>query len=171
MEAGTGTRRKRSNLLTFNEVSSYKAKGYERLHAELVEMFQQAESVMQQFNEDKKLKLLPALAAMQSLTAQPGQRVHDPNMPNWSDECGMLGITPEQVRQWKSRTASEADIREILGEEKRRRKKKKPDDEEKLRRALKAALRLAKLVVNQKVVEAHDVAKAILDQFGGDTLT
>jgi hypothetical protein len=99
--------------LTYKE---FKEMGYERLHRELKKMLAQAERMTKWFNAAERINLLPALQAMHDLVAKPGQREPDPTKPNWEDECRLLGITPEQVRQWKSRTASETDIRHLLGE-------------------------------------------------------
>jgi hypothetical protein len=90
--------------------------GYEQLHAELKKMINQAQRMTVWFNQDKQIRLLPALAAMKSLVAQPGRRFKA-GEPDWEEECRLLGISAEQVRQWKHRTASEKDIRHLLGEE------------------------------------------------------
>jgi hypothetical protein len=68
------------------------------------------------FNAAERTNLLPALQAMHDLVAQPGRREFNPDQPNWEDECRLLGVTPEMVRQWKCRTAAETDIRHLLGE-------------------------------------------------------
>jgi hypothetical protein len=94
--------------------------GYEKLHAELKRMLAQAERQVKWFNRDSRIRLLPALYAMRELTAAPGQRSDlEPGRPSWEKECLLLGITSEVVRQWKRRTASETDIRALIGEEMR----------------------------------------------------
>ena len=95
--------------------------GYTRLHAELKRMLSQAERITEMFNAGSRLRLLPALYAMRDLTAAPGQRSDlEPDRPSWESECRALGITAEQVRQWKHRTVAETDIRHLVGEERAR---------------------------------------------------
>jgi hypothetical protein len=89
----------------------FKELGYDKLHSELKKMLAQARRMTLWFNAAERRNLLPALFAMKELVAQPGRREPDPSKPNWEDECRLLGITPEVVRQWKSRTAAETDIR------------------------------------------------------------
>jgi hypothetical protein len=74
---------------------------------------------MLMFNRDKRDQLLPALLAMKEKVAQPGRRFPTEGLPNWEEECKLLGIHPAAVRKWKERTQSEADLRMMLGEQPR----------------------------------------------------
>jgi hypothetical protein len=94
----------------------FKELGYDKLHRELQRMLAQAQRMTVWFNAAERLNLLPALFAMKEIVQQPGRREPDPNSPNWEDECRLLGITSDMVRQWKCRTAAETDIRHMLGE-------------------------------------------------------
>jgi hypothetical protein len=95
---------------------------------------------------------------MKDLVAQPGRREPDPNKPNWADECLRLGITPEQVRQWKSRTGAENDISYLLGREQPKAPAGGTDTKDK--RALKYLQRLTKAVIDGDEVEAERIASA-----------
>jgi hypothetical protein len=89
---------------------------YHELHKELMRLIKQSARTMRWFNVEKRDYLLPALAAMQKKVSQPGRRFPTSGMPDWQEECRLLGITAELVRKWKQRTASETDIRKMLGE-------------------------------------------------------
>ena len=90
--------------------------GYPALHKEVAAMIGQAKRLVTWFGKAERWGLLPALTALQSLTAQPGRRIPVPGVPAWQEECELLGITPEVVRQWRCRTQAEKDIRQMMGE-------------------------------------------------------
>jgi hypothetical protein len=143
-------------------VKDYASLGYVKLHKEILTMVQEAERTTAQFNTDKQLCLLPALTAMKSLVAQPGRRFVVAGQPCWEDECRSLGLTAEQVRQWKKRTASETDIRALLGEEKNPPKQRAPALSQEYRRMVM----LAQAVVNGDEAKAEKIAQAIVEEYG-----
>ena len=143
-------------------VKDYASLGYDKLHRELLKMVQQAERSTIWFNSDKQLRLLPALTAMKSLVAQPGRRFLVAGQPGWEDECRSLGLTAEQVRQWRKRTASDMSIGVLLGEEKNRPKKRSPALTQEYRRMVM----LAKAVVDGEEAKAEKIAQAIVEEYG-----
>jgi hypothetical protein len=143
-------------------VKDYASLGYEKLHKELLKMVEQAERSTVRFNTDKQLRLLPALTAMKSLVAQPGRRFLVAGQPGWEDECRSLGLTAEQVRQWKKRTASDMSIGALLGEEKSQPKKCAPAMTQEYRRMVM----LAKAVVDGEEAKAEKIAQAIVEEYG-----
>ena len=95
---------------------------YEQPHRTLKKMLSEAQHLSISIDAVQRLKLLSALQAMRDKVAQPGRRGEpNPNKPSWEDECRMLGISPEVVRQWRRRTQVNDDIRHLLGEEPYRR--------------------------------------------------
>lgn len=98
-------------------VKQYRELGYEKLHAELKRLIMQSNRTMVWLNRERQVQMLPALMAMKSLVAAPGRRFPTPGMPNWEEECGLLGINPATIRQWKKRTGAEQDMRAMVGEE------------------------------------------------------
>jgi hypothetical protein len=141
----------------------YVGLGYARLHAELKRMLAQAERITKMFNAGSRHRLLPALYAMRELTAAPGQRSDiEPDKPTWESECRLLGITAEQVRQWKHRTAAETDIRQLVGEERALRAKTEPSNA----RALEHLARLTAAVLDGNEVEAEKLAMAYQEVYG-----
>jgi hypothetical protein len=142
----------------------YAELGYARLHAELKRMLAQAERITKMFNVGSRVRLLPALYAMRELTAAPGQRSDiEPDEPSWESECRLLGITAEQVRQWKHRTAAETDIRHLVGEERALREKNiQPSNA----RALAHLARLTAAVLDGNEVEAEKLAAAYSEIYG-----
>jgi hypothetical protein len=143
-------------------VRDYASIGYDKLHKELLKMVQEAERTTVQFNTDKQLRLLPALTAMKSLVAQPGRRFLVAGQPGWEDECRLLGLSAEQVRQWKKRTASDMSIGTLLGEEKNATKKRAPALTQEYRRMAM----LAKAVVDGEEAKAEKIAQAIVEEYG-----
>ena len=143
-------------------VKDYSGLGYDKLHKEILKMVQQAEHATVRFNTDKQLRLLPALTAMKGLVAQPGRRFVVTGQPGWEDECRSLGLTAEQVRQWKKRTASDMSIRVLLGEEKDAPKKRAPALTQEYRRMVM----LAKAVVDGDEAKAEKIAQAIVEEYG-----
>src|ERR1035441_5577125 len=137
-------------------VKGYSSLGYDKLHKEILKMVQQAEHATVWFNTDKQLRLLPALTALKSLVAQPGRRFLVAGQPGWEDECRSLGLTAEQIRQWKKRTASEMSIGALLGEEKNAPKKRAPALTQEYRRMVM----LAQAVVNGDEDKAEKIAQA-----------
>jgi len=91
------------------------------------------------------------LQALHEIVAQPGRRTVDPTRPNWDEICEQVGITPEMVRHWKQRTATETDIRRLLGEQSPSPGKREPD---KLAEAFKELRRIVQ--TNQR----HDTPLA-----------
>jgi len=140
----------------------YKALGYDKLHRELKKIIAQSQRVIVWFNEGERASLLPALQAMKDLVAQPGRRDPDPNKPNWADECMKLGITPEQIRQWKTRTGAESDISYLLGKQPKA-ASVSASGADKI--ALKYLVRLTKAVINGDEVEAERVASAVAELY------
>lgn len=142
----------------------YAELGYTKLHAQLKRMLAQAERITKMFNAGSRLRLLPALYAMRELTAAPGQRSDiEPDRPSWERECRLLGITAEQVRQWKHRTAAETDIRHLVGEERALREKiNQPSNA----RAREHLARLATAVLNGDEIEAEKLAAAYSEIYG-----
>ena len=143
-------------------VKDYASLGYDKLHRELLKMVQQAERSTIWFNSDKQLRLLPALTAMKSLVAQPGRRFLVAGQPGWEDECRSLGLTAEQVRQWRKRTASDMSIGVLLGEERNGPKKRVPAITQEYRRMVM----LAKAVVDGEEAKAEKIAQAIVEEYG-----
>jgi len=143
-------------------VKDFASLGYERLHREILKMVQQAERMSTCFNEDKQLRLLPALTAMKSLVAQPGRRFVITGQPGWEDECRSLGLTAEQVRQWRKRTDSDLSIGALLGEEKNPPKKRAPALTQEYRRMVM----LAKAVADGDDKKAEKLAEAIIEEYG-----
>ena len=143
-------------------VKNYASFGYAKLHKELLKMVQEAEHTTVQFNSDKQLRLLPALTAMKSLVAQPGRRFVITGQPGWEDECRSLGLTAEQVRQWRKRTASDMSIGVLLGEQKSPSKKRAPALTQEYRRMAM----LAKAVVDGEEAKAEKIAQAIVEEYG-----
>jgi len=144
-------------------VEEYIALGYEKLHSKLKTMIAQANRMATWFNVDKQLRLLPALMAMKSLVAQPGRRFPKEGQPSFEEECRLLGLSAEQVRQWKHRTATETDIRALLGEE-----GNKPRS-----RAIPAPtaeyhklMMLTKAVLDGDDRKAEKLAQAIAEEYG-----
>jgi hypothetical protein len=109
-------------------VEEYKEMGYEALHKEVAGMISLAQRLVTWRGRAEHFGLLPALTALQQLTAQPGRRIPIPGVPSWREECELLGITAEVVRQWRSRTQSEKDMRMMLGEQVFKRPKHNPLD-------------------------------------------
>jgi len=141
----------------------YAELGYAKLHAELKRMLSQAERITTMFNAGSRLRLLPALYAMRELVAAPGQRSDiEPDRPSWERECRLLGITAEQVRQWKHRTAAETDIRHLVGEERARNAAPSTSNA----RALEHLARLATAVLNGDEIEAEKLAAAYAEIYG-----
>ena len=144
-------------------VEQFKALGYDKLHKELVRMIGQSKRIAVWFDEGERTHLLPALVAMRDLVAQPGRREPDPDKPSWQEECLRLGITPELVRQWKTRTASEQQIRRMLGEEpKVSARGAGREDVVKLKRHLEA---LAQAVLDGQEEKAEALAQAAADEY------
>jgi hypothetical protein len=138
--------------------------GYAKLHAELKRMLAQAERITKMFNVGSRVRLLPALYAMRELTAAPGQRSDiEPDKPSWQNECILLGITAEQVRQWKCRTAAETDIRGLVGEVRAQRAK---STEPPNALAVKHLARLTTAILNGDEVEAEKLALAYQEIYG-----
>jgi hypothetical protein len=136
---------------------------YPQLHRELKKMLAQAQRVITWFDSAERKNLLPALQAMHDLVAQPGRREPDPSKPNWADECQILGITPEMVRQWKSRTATETDIRRLVGEEPTQ-PRRSPQDRN--REAVQTLQRLAQAVLEGKDEDAEHIAQFAAERYG-----
>jgi hypothetical protein len=143
-------------------VKNFASFGYDKLHKALLKMVQEAERTTVQFNTDKQLRLLPALTAMKGLVAQPGRRFLVAGQPGWEDECRSLGLTAEQVRQWKKRTASDMSIGVLLGEEKNPPKRRAPAVTQEYRRMVM----LAKAVVDGEEAKAEKIAQAIVEEYG-----
>jgi hypothetical protein len=141
----------------------YAELGYTKLHAELKRMLAQAERITKMFNAGSRHRLLPALYAMRELTAAPGQRSDIEPRPSWESECRLLGITAEQVRQWKHRTAAETDIRHLVGEERALREKNTAPSNA---RALAHLARLTAAVLDGNEVEAEKLAMAYQEVYG-----
>jgi hypothetical protein len=140
----------------------FKELGYEKLHRAVQKMLAQAQRMTIWFNAAERLNLLPALFAMKELVAQPGRREPDPNKPNWEDECRLLEITPEMVRQWKCRTAAETDIRHLLGEEPKKGQPTAPSDAQ----AKKYLEALTKAVLDGEDERAEKLANAFAEIYG-----
>jgi len=143
-------------------VKEYASFGYAKLHKELSKMVLEAERTTVRFNTDKQLRLLPALTAMKGLVAQPGRRYLVAGQPGWEDECRSLGLTAEQVRQWRKRTASDMSLGVLLGEEKNPPKKRAPALTQEYRRMVM----LAKAVVDGEEAKADKIAQAIVEEYG-----
>ena len=143
----------------------YKALGYERLHKQLKKMLAQTHRISRWFDAGERLNLLPALMAMRDLTAKPERR--EPNsstVPDWTEECYLLGISANVVRQWKHRTAAETDIRHLLGEETSIPKSGGGTNTNS--DAVKHLQRLVQAVVNGSEKEAERLALAIAERYG-----
>ena len=143
----------------------YKALGYQKLHKQLTKMLAQTHRISQWFDAGERLNLLPALMAMRDLTAKPGRR--EPNaspMPDWTEECYLLGISANVVRQWKHRTAAETDIRHLLGEEPNTPKRTGGGNAN--ADAVKHLQRLVRAIVNGSEEEAERLALAIAERYG-----
>jgi hypothetical protein len=143
----------------------FKELGYARLHKELLKMISQSRRLMTWFDAGERLNMLPALLAMKDLVAQPGRREPDPSKPNWEDECRILGITPEVVRQWKKRTAAETDIRTIVGE-KPKAQSAKDDAAARAAQAMKRLQALVEAVVEGDEARAEKLAYAYAQIYG-----
>jgi len=143
----------------------YKALGYQKLHKQLAKMMSQTHRISRWFDAGERLNLLPALMAMRDLTAKPGRR--EPNsshVPDWTEECYLLGINANVVRQWKRRTAAETDIRHLLGEEPNTPKRAGGGNAN--ADAVKHLQRLVRAIVNGSEEEAERLALAIAERYG-----
>ena len=136
---------------------------YAELHRELKRMLGQAKRMTIWFNAVERVNLLPALMAMKEKVAQPGRREPDPTKPNWEDECRSLGITPEMVRQWKTRTQVETDIRHLLGEEPSKSGRHTPDPNA---RAMKHLADICKAVLTGDEMRAEQLAASFAERYG-----
>jgi hypothetical protein len=157
------TEEKEGRIVKEISKDEFKALGYERLHRKLLSMMKQAQRMMLWFNAAERTNLLPALMAMKELTAQPGRREPDPNRPNWEEECALIGISPDTIRQWKVRTAAEADIKTLVGEEKTAGGKSDGPTVSQLKRQL--AL-LSQAVITQDDERAEKLATAFAEIYG-----
>jgi hypothetical protein len=138
--------------------------GYEKLHKHLISMLNQAHRISRWFNAAERLDLLPALMAMRDLTAQPGRRDPESNpVPDWNEECLALGINANVVRQWKHRTATDTDLRTMLGEESGKPGKRSSSAEAD---AIKHLQRLVQAVIDGKEEEAERLALALAEHYG-----
>ena len=138
--------------------------GYEKLHRVLKSKVAQAQRRSTWFNATERLDLLPALQAMHDLVSQPGKREYDPNKPTWEQECILLGVNAATVRQWKRRTATDTDIRHILGERPPEPKQQRSTDGDN-KAALALLERLTKAVLNGEDIEAEHLAAAAAERF------
>jgi hypothetical protein len=92
-------------------IAEFRAIGHKRLHAELNKMLTELHrpkahgGVKVRLNSEERANLLPALVAMQELTTAPTRREHDPDVPDWDEECFLLGLNPYTVRKWKQKAA------------------------------------------------------------------
>jgi hypothetical protein len=107
-------------------VKQYREMGYEALHKELARLVARSNRTIMWLNRERQMQMLPALMAMDALVAAPGRRFPTPGLPNWEDECHLLGLNPATIRQWKKRTGAEADMRAMLGEEREPRARNVP---------------------------------------------
>jgi hypothetical protein len=138
--------------------------GYKKLHKHLISMLNQAHRISRWFNAAERLDLLPALMAMRDLTAQPGRRDPESNpIPDWNEECHLLDINANVVRQWKHRTATDSDLRSVLGEEPSRPGKRSGSGDAD---AIRHLQRLVKFVVEGKEEEAERLALALAERYG-----
>ena len=148
------------------EVLSYKqlmAMSYEDLLRKAKDMLGQERRLMTWFNASARLSLLPILQALHDKVAQPGKRGEpDPRNPNWEQVCRLLGVTPEQVRQWKRRTQTDTDIRHLLGEERPRPGKREDNNGQ----AKQHLARLCTLVLSGDDIRAEQYAAAIVERYG-----
>jgi hypothetical protein len=151
--------RAKKGVLTYRQFSDM---SYEQLLRKLKEMLAQAQRITVWFNAAERLQLLPALQAMHDKVAQPGRRIADPNKPNWADVCLILGITPDLVKKWKTRTAAETDIRHLLGEDFTKPGPPKPDDAAALKKQL--AL-LVSAVLSGDEEHAEQLAAALAERY------
>jgi len=142
-----------------------KALGYQKLHKQLVKMIAQTQRISRWFDAGERLNLLPALMAMRDLTAKPGRR--EPGIspvPDWTEECSLLGISANVVRQWKHRTAAETDIRNLLGEEPTTPKRAGGGTGN--ADAVKHLQRLVRAILNSSEDDAERLALAIAERYG-----
>jgi hypothetical protein len=149
------------------EVLAYKQfadMSYQGLHRKLKEMIERAQQLSVSINAVARVNLLPALQAMHDKVAQPGRRERNPNQPTWDDECRMLGITPEQVRQWKRRTQTDTDIRHLLGEMPNKPGKGKSED--RIALAAKHLEMICKSVLDGDEKRAEQLAMAFAERHG-----
>lgn len=98
-------------------VAEYEAMGYEKLFKEVDQMLKQGQRLLTWFGKDERIILLPALTALKNLCARPGRRIPIPGQPDWQETLLRLGLNHEQVKKWRQRTASETDIRTLVGED------------------------------------------------------
>lgn len=148
-------------VLTYKQFANM---SYRELHRKLKDMLGQAQRLSVWFNAAERLNLLPALQAMHDKVAQPGRRAEaNPHTPTWEQECRSLGITPEQVRQWKRRTQADTDIRHLLGEEPNPPGKRVEDRNA---QAANHLAQLCKLVLDDDDVHAEQLAAALAERYG-----
>ena len=150
----------RKDVLTYKQFGDM---SYRELHRTLKEMLGQAQRLSVWFNAVERVNLLPALKAMHDKVAQPGRRQPNPDQPTWEQECRSLGITPEQVRQWKRRTQADTDIRHLLGEQPNI-PGKHIEDRNAL--AAKHLAQLCKFVLDGNDVPAEQLAAALAERYG-----
>src|SRR6516164_5588062 len=150
----------RKDVLTYKQFADM---SYQELHRTLKEMLGQAQRLSVWFNAVERVNLLPALQAMHDKVAQPGRREPNPAQPTWEQECRSLGITPEQVRQWKRRPQADTDIRHLIGEERNPPGKRVEDRNA---RAAQHLAQLCKLVLDGDDEHAERLAAALAECYG-----
>jgi hypothetical protein len=87
-------------------MTEYADMDYKQLHAKLEKLLQVETSLAKDAMGELwavRVEQVAALDAMHKLVAQPGRSVHLDPAVNWQQECELLGITPEQVRQMRKR--------------------------------------------------------------------
>ncbi|WP_162601761.1 hypothetical protein [Occallatibacter savannae] len=95
--------------------ADFESLGYERLHDLLLYLIRGCQNTTFVYDAATRRALLPALTAMKRLTTQPGRRIPD-QIPSYEEECILLGLSAALVRKWKRKTATDLDLRFLLGE-------------------------------------------------------
>src|SRR5215471_12622451 len=157
--------RSKKDVLTYRHYADME---YDELLGALKEKFRQAQRISLWFNELEKAGVLVMLQALHDKVAQPGRRRDlagpDPESPTWADVCGILGITPNLVRVWRSRTQANLDIRHLLGEPVPEPGKKVEDTVSELRASLRRIC--TAVVYSDKEEEAEQLAMALIERYG-----
>lgn len=117
-----GRKKNRVTVTTVTEVShkrraglsveDYKALGQAALHDEIVRMLSRLNAAKRRIAIEKK-NLLLALTAMRDLTAHPGGHRMG-SKSEYQRELESFGLTPELVRQWRSRSGTDEDLKAVL---------------------------------------------------------
>jgi hypothetical protein len=152
--------------------AEYKALGYAKLLAELKRMLAQADRQMKWFDVQARQRILVALMAMKELTHAEGRRtdIHaDLDKPDYEEVLLLLGLNAARVRKWKQRSASERDIRYLVGEERPQRMRREAAvTDADFRNAVEMALRMSAAILDGDYVKAEQLAERYEERYGED---